>query len=131
MLGLMASYRVRPHLLSEDRLIVRNGARTWVDVPLADIVSAGAAEHELPGVIAAVHHDGDLLLVGVSSRTNLELTLRGPRALDTHSGTVETGRVGLWVDDPRVVIAQLRKLADPAQAQPGTVAKTRSSPPSP
>lgn len=33
MLGMMAAYRVRPHLLKSDRLRIRNSARTWVDDP--------------------------------------------------------------------------------------------------
>ena len=103
MLGLMASYRVRPHLLSQDRLVVRNGARTWVEVPLSAVASLRSAEHELPGVIRAVHHVDGLLLVGVSSRTNLELVLEGPTALRSSTGEVVAERVGLWVDDPRAV----------------------------
>lgn len=108
MLGLMAAHRVRPHLLTDDTLRVRNGARTWVDVPLAALAGAQSAGHELPGIVKAVHQDGGLLLVGVSSRTNLELTLTGSTALPTSKGEVTADRVGLWVDDPRVVAAQLR-----------------------
>jgi hypothetical protein len=95
MLGLMAAYQVRPHLLTADRLRIRNSARTWVDVPLGLLAGAQIAEHALPGVVRAVHHDDGLLLIGVSSRTNLELALGGPSALSTSRGLMTADRVGL------------------------------------
>ena len=110
MLGLMAAYRVRPHLLTQDRLRIRNSARTWVDVPLDAVASTHTTEHELPGVIRAVHHKDGLLLVGVSSRTNLELALTGPTVLRTSKGEMTADRVGLWVDEPRLVAGQLRAM---------------------
>ena len=109
MVGMLAAYRVRPHLLTDDRLRIRNSARTWVDLPLAAIATTQVTEHELPGVIKALHLEERLLLVGVSSRTNLELTLTGPTALQTSKGELTADRVGLWVDDPRAVAAQLRR----------------------
>ncbi len=108
MLGLLAAYRVRPHLLFDDHLRVRSGARTWVEVPLDSVASLRAAEHELPGVIRAVHQDEGLLLVGVGSRTNVELTLTGPTSLASSQGEVVADSVGLWVDDPRTVTGQIR-----------------------
>lgn len=112
MLGMLAAYRVRPHLLTEDRLQIRNGARTWVDVPLAALATLRSVEHELPGVIKSLHQEEGLLLVGVSSRTNLELKLTGPTVLSTSKGKLTADRVGLWVDDPRAVSSRLKKVAD-------------------
>ncbi len=110
MLGMLAAYRVRPHLLTADHLRVRNGARTDVELPLAAVVGIRDAEHELPGVIRSVHTEDDLLLVGVSSRTNLEFVLAAPTTLVTSQGEVTARRVGLWVDEPRTVAAQIRTL---------------------
>ena len=110
MLGMLAAYRVRPHLLTSDRLQIRNSARTWVDVPLDAVATTHITEHELPGVIRAVHHEDGLLLVGVSSRTNVELTLTGPTVLSTSMGELTADRVGLWVDEPRDVAAQISTL---------------------
>ncbi len=110
MLGLMAAYRVRPHLLTHGRLRIRNSARTWVDVPLDAVASTHTSEHELPGIVRAVHHEDGLLLVGVSSRTNLELALTGPTVLRTSKGERTADRVGLWVDEPRLVAGQLRAM---------------------
>jgi hypothetical protein len=110
MLGMAAAYRVRPHLLTSDHLRVRNGARTWVDLPLDAITAARTVEHELPGVVRALHHEDGLLLVGVSSRTNLELVLTGPTVLETSKGEVTADRVGLWVDEPHDVARRVRTL---------------------
>jgi len=110
MLGMLAAYRVRPHLLTSDRLRIRNGARTWVELPLDAMATTHTTEHELPGVIKAVHHKDGLLLIGVSSRTNLELTLTGRTALRTSKGEMTADKVGLWVDEPRVVTGQFRTL---------------------
>ena len=110
MLGMMAAYRVRPHLLTEDRLRIRNSARTWVDLPLDAIAATLTIEHELPGIVMAVHHKDGLLHVGVSSRTNLELVLTRPTVLRTSKGEMTADRVGLWVDEPHDMAQQLTTL---------------------
>jgi hypothetical protein len=108
MLGMLASYRVRPHVLTGTELVLRSGARTRVVVPLHAIESTRGVQHELPGVIRSLHVDDALVLVGVSSQTNLELVLAAPTALSTSRGEVVADRVGAWVDDPREVAALLR-----------------------
>jgi hypothetical protein len=107
MLGMLASYRVRPHLLTDTELELRSGARTRVVVPLDAVEATRSVEHELPGVVRSLHVDGSLVLIGVGSRTNLELVLAGPTTVDTSKGPVTAARVGIWVDDPRQVAALL------------------------
>jgi hypothetical protein len=111
MLGMMAAYRVRPHLLDDHRLQVRDGIHARVDVPLERIAGTRTVEHELPGVLRSVHVEEaeELLLVGVGSRTNLELVLTGPTSLRHPRGTVDVTRVGLWVDEPRQVAELIRR----------------------
>lgn len=113
MLGLLAAYRTRPHLLGEDSLQVRDGIHARIDVPLARIASVRSADHDLPGLLRSVHvegeGDGATLLVGVSSRTNLELVLTGAATLETPHGPTTVTRVGLWVDEPREVAEVLRQ----------------------
>ena len=55
--------------------------------------------------------DGDaaILLIGVGSRTNLELVLTGPTTLETPHGPTTVARVGRWVDEPREVAEALRR----------------------
>ncbi len=105
---MLASYRVRPHLLTDTELLLRSGARTWVLVPLDALASTRRAEHELPGVVRSLHVQDSLVLVGVSSGTNLELVLTEPMTLSTSKGQVTATRVGLWADEPREVAARLR-----------------------
>jgi hypothetical protein len=108
MLGMLASYRVRPHLLTDTELRARSGARTWLVVPLEVVESTRPVEHELPGVIRSLHVDEALALVGAGSRTNLELVLTRPTTVSTSKGEVTVSRVGLWVDEPREIAAQIR-----------------------
>jgi hypothetical protein len=110
MFGMLAAYRVRPHLLTENSLVIRSGARTRVDLPLGAVRSVRSVEHDLPGVVRSLHRQGEVVLVGVGSRTNLELVLVGPTRLMTSKGEVTVERVGLWVDDPRAVAGQLGTL---------------------
>ena len=113
MLGMLAAYRTRPHLLGETSLQVRDGIHARVDVPLARIASVRSVDHELPGLLKSVHGEGEgdgaILLIGVGSRTNLELVLTGPTTLETPHGPTTVARVGLWVDEPREVAALLRQ----------------------
>ena len=113
MLGMMAAYRTRPHLLGEASLQVRDGIHARVDVPLERVASVRSVDHDLPGLLKSVHVEGDgddaVLLIGVSSRTNLELVLTGPTTLQTPHGPTTVGRVGLWVDEPREVAEALRR----------------------
>ncbi len=104
MLGLMASMKVRRHLVLADRLEIRSGPRVRVVVPRAAITGARAVEHEFEGVIKTLHEEDGLLLVGVNTRTNVELALAGPTPLATHGGERTAERVGLWVDDPRAFV---------------------------
>ncbi|WP_148573186.1 hypothetical protein [Nocardioides caldifontis] len=108
MLGMLASYRVRPHLLTPTELHARSGARTRLAVPLHAVVATRLVEHELPGVVRSLHVEDGTALVGVSSRTNLELVLTGPTTVPSSAGELTVSRVGLWVDDPREVAAVLK-----------------------
>ncbi len=110
MLGLLASMRVRPHLLDDTHLVVRSGARTRVVVPLAALESVRGAGHEVPGLVRTLQEQDGLLLVGMGE-TNLELTLATPTALETSRGPWTVERVGLYVDAPREVAATLRRAA--------------------
>lgn len=108
MIGLYAAYRVRPHALTESALKIRAGIRAHAEVPLEAVASVSTTEHELPGIVTNLHVEDDLLLMGVSSRTNVELGLAGPTVVSTSSGAVTVTRVGLWVDEPRELAGTLR-----------------------
>ncbi len=113
MLGLLASMRVRPHLLDDTHLVVRSGARTRVVVPLEALAGVRSATHEVPGLVRTLQELDGLLLVGMGE-TNLELSLTGPTTLETARGPWTVERVGLYVDDPRGVATLLRRAAEVA-----------------
>lgn len=119
MVGLLASYRVKPHLLLPDRLHVRNGVLHDVCVPTRDILSAVAKEVELPSAVRSlqVTQDGGAqhVSVGVSGQTNVLLTLRPGTPLHTAKGTVAASTLALWVDEPRVFAARLREQVSQAE----------------
>lgn len=113
MLGLLASMRVRPHLLDTTRLVVRSGARTRVVVPLEAIAGVRGAGHEVPGLLRTLQEQDGVLLVGMGE-TNLELTLTAPTTLETSRGPWTVEQVALYVDAPREVAATLRRAAETA-----------------
>lgn len=110
MLGMLASYRVRPHLLTDTELRARSGARTWLVLPLESVATTRVVEHELPGVIRSLHVEEHLALVGVGSRTNLEMVLRTPTVVTTSKGQATVTRVGIWADEPRQTAARITPL---------------------
>jgi hypothetical protein len=110
MLGMLASYRVRPHLLTDTVLRARSGARTWLVLPLDAVESTRVVEHEVPGFIRALHVERELALVGAGSRTNLEMMLTRPTTVSTSKGEATVTHVGIWVDEPREIAAQIRPL---------------------
>lgn len=118
MLGMAGSFYVRRHLVLADRLVVRNGPRFRVDVPLDAVTRVRAVEHEFEGMIKTVHEEDGLLLVGPGQRTNVELTLTGPTVLVANDGERTADRVGLWVDEPRELVRLLQgRVPDPRLAQ--------------
>jgi hypothetical protein len=113
MLGMLAAYRIRPHLLTPDEVRVRNGVQHDIAVPTDRIASAVAREVELPSAMRSLHiaADGDdrHVSVGVSGRTNVVLTLRPGTTLRTANGIEPATTLGLWVDDPRAFAKHLNE----------------------
>ena len=107
MLGLMASYRMRPHLLTDTHLHVRNMARTEVVLPLDAVERVTVADRDEGGIRSLKVVD-DELLVMVSGRTNLQLTLAEGTTLATPGGELAPATLGLWVDEPREVAELVR-----------------------
>ena len=106
MVGMLAAYRTRPHLLLPDELRVRNSVQHDISVPTASITSAVAREVELPSAmrsldVAAADGGGQHVSVGVSGRTNVVLGLTPGTVLRTAGGDVLAATLRLWVDEPR------------------------------
>lgn len=112
MLGMLGGLRMYPHLMTPTSLRVRNGALVDVPVPWSSIAAVVRREQDLSSTIRSVQvaetTDGVDLQVGVSGRTNLTLELQEPLPVETRLGTVQPGRISLWVDDPRKTASDLR-----------------------
>ncbi|WP_067434878.1 hypothetical protein [Nocardioides jensenii] len=117
-LDMYAAYRVR-HVVMDTHLTLRGGLRPQVVVPLEAVDVARTAEHELPGITKTLHSEDGLLLLGVSSRTNVELVLHGAVALATSQGEMTADRVGLWADEPREVARMLGQRLPTSHGIPG------------
>lgn len=117
MMGTLAAYRMRPHLLLPDELRVRNSVYHDVAVPTAAIVSAVVRETDLPSSMKSlqIDTDGDAnqVSVGVSGRVNVVLTLQPATLLMTAKGAVPADAVRLWVDDPRAFVAHVTQRLTP------------------
>lgn len=110
MAGLLAAIRTRPHVVTATELRLRAGPRREVVVPLSHIASVSTHEHELSSSMKSIEARADLLLVGVSGRTNLQLSLSPP--IMTGAPTdAPVAQVGVWVDEPRDIAALLRRTA--------------------
>ncbi|MDO9380766.1 MAG: hypothetical protein Q7T56_18135 [Nocardioidaceae bacterium] len=112
MLGMIASYRVFPHLLEPDRLRVRCGALVDVVLPWSAIASVGSGDTSLESSMRTMQvddlDDGTRLSVGVGGRVNVQLTLREPVTVSTPRGSLVVTRVSLWADDPRDLVRDVR-----------------------
>ena len=109
MVGILAAMRTRPHVLTSTDLRLRAGLRGELVVPLAAVDRVTTGESELSSTMKSYETIDDALLVGVSGRTNVQLTLREPTTLLTPKGAVRVERVGMWVDEPRSVATLLHQ----------------------
>lgn len=113
MIGMLASLKVFPHLVEQERLRVRNGFAHDVPISWDAVARATAREHDLPSSVWAIQLEetdaGTVLNVGVSGRTNVELALREPTAVRTSKGTHLVVTVRFWADEPRRIVARARE----------------------
>jgi len=112
MLGLMASYRVYPHLLTAEGLRIRHGAGPDLSLPWAGIASVAVRERSRDSsrALQVDHQDtGAVLNVVIASRTNVDITLRHPLDVPVRGSMVTVTEVRAYVDDPRRLVTQTRK----------------------
>ncbi len=118
MAGMVADYRIHPHLLGEHTLLLRCGAAIQAEVPLSAIASVGrttGTAPRRPGVV------GSALELGAGS-TDVVVTLRAPQS-DGDGGESGAGRtfdrIRCAADDPAQFVARVRAaLVGDADLQP-------------
>lgn len=113
MLGMLAAYRIRPHLLLPRELRIRNSVHHDIVVPRGAVAAASVREADLPSAMFALHvmsdEQGTHLSLGVSGRTNVVVRLQPGTTLRTAKGVVHADTVRFWVDDPRRCVARLNE----------------------
>ena len=110
MLGMYSGYIVRPHVLTDDRLLLRAGAWGEAEIPRALIASASRRQSFPDGYF--VRALDDRLAVTVDSSANVEVRLTEPYEIALPKGERATVTAVLFqADDPAAAIEALR---DPA-----------------
>lgn len=113
MLGLLASYRVRPHLLDAHGLRVRNGPRVDVHVRWADVAEVRVDRRDLPTSVRSIQprqtEAGTDLQVAVSGQVNVCVETRTPVTVRTPAGPVTVAAVSFFVDEPREAVSRIRE----------------------
>jgi hypothetical protein len=113
MLGLLASFQVRPHLVGPAALRVRNGPVTDLGIAWADVRSVRMNRRDVPSSVRALQpretEAGTDLQVVVNGQVNVEVVLRHPVTVRTHTGALEVTSVSFFADEPRETVARLRQ----------------------
>lgn len=113
MVGLLASLRVYPHLLSGSALRVRHGASVDITVPWDAIATITAQRRDLPSSVWTLQpretDSGTDLQVAVSGQVNVHAVLRHPRTVPTPKGDMEITEISFLTDDPRAFVTRARQ----------------------
>jgi hypothetical protein len=117
MIGLLASLWVYPHLLTPDRLVVRNGASHRIELPWERIDSLSVRTEDMASSVWAlqpVHTErGTDLNVATGAQVNVHAVLTGPTVVATAKGEMEIVELSFYADEPRDLVARARRTPAP------------------
>jgi hypothetical protein len=116
MLGLTASLTVKPHLVDDVGIRVRNGTMTDIRVPWEAVerVTARRRAREKSRAIQLDREDGGTVLnVVVGSQTTVDVALRRPLEVVLPSGTETVTAIRLHADDAQGLAAAVRERLAP------------------
>jgi hypothetical protein len=111
MLGMMASFRVHPHLVSDSGLRIRHGATTDMAVRWDDIATIRVRERSRDKSRAVQLDKAEgiaVLNVVIASRTNVDITLRRPLVVPLRTGEESITEFRCYVDDARELVRWAR-----------------------
>jgi hypothetical protein len=112
MIGLVASFKVHPHVVEPAGLRVRSGAMTQVFVPWADIAQIRTRDrtlHTSRGLVVEEREDGLIVHVNVGSQTNVDIVFHEPVRLPlANTGGAPVTELRIAVDEPRALVARAR-----------------------
>ena len=119
MLGLLASFRVHPHVVTPTTLHLRAGAGVDIAVPWELVESVRPTRRALPASLRSLHpletDRGIDLQVSASDHANVQAVLRQPLTVPTSQGQLEVTALTFLVDDPKPFLARARQALEQAQ----------------
>ncbi|MEQ7125882.1 hypothetical protein ABN034_15320 [Actinopolymorpha sp. B11F2] len=119
MVGMLAAYKVHPHLVEPAGLRLRNGFTLDIAIPWEAIsaVSVRERSRERSRAVQLDETDaGTTLNVVAASRTNIDLVLQRPFTVTLPHGVQTVTAVRFFADEPRTLVKRMRtNLADQVQ----------------
>jgi hypothetical protein len=112
-LGIAANLVVHPHVVGSRVLLLREGRRFTVRVPLDAITSVRAEQRTRTGRTRQL--DGEELSIAVGNQTDVLVELSRPIPVRKPDGVAT--RIRFRADDPRHAVTVIRRLADPDAGQ--------------
>lgn len=128
MLGLAASFKVYPHLVTDSGLRVRNGHTTNIVVPWDAVASVGARERgrERSRALQLDRDENSTVLnVVTTSRTNVDVKLSQPLVVPLPKGEETVTEIRLFADDSRELVSRARKHLASSVTSGERVSRTR------
>ena len=107
MVGMLASVKVNVHELGRDGLRARYGSNIDMFVPWSAVAGVRPNRQDLPRsrtVQLFTGPDGTVLSIGVSSQTNVRVTLREPVAVNLPDGEQAIVELRCYADDARAFV---------------------------
>jgi hypothetical protein len=120
LLGFLASWATRPHLLDEHALRLRDGIVTELSIPYSAVTGARVARQPNFGRSGLKTDDGAGLLACGDATVALDLDATRPLSVPNQSGSVSLASLAITVDEPRTFIAALRARAPVASTGAAT-----------
>lgn len=122
MAGLMASFKVHPHLTDDLGIRIRNGAKSDVRIPWDAVATVTQVDHDVPSRLRtsqpAESEAGMDLHVGAGKRVNIQLRLTRVLPVRTRDHDVRVTAVSFLVDEPRAFQRWLSQASDRSANSP-------------
>lgn len=113
MVGMLASFRVSPHIVGEAGLRLRHGVTTDVTIPWDAIATVRIASRSTPKSRAIQYQESDhgrILNVVIMSQTNVDVVMRQRTTIPLFRGESETfTELRCYADDPDALVASASK----------------------
>ena len=116
MFGLLASLKTYPHVVGGSGLRLRYGTSIDITIPWEAVESIGVRHRDLPSsrtVQISGADSGTVVHVGISSQTNVDVTLRDPVTVPLPKGTESITALRFYADDARSLVASARQHLTP------------------